>query len=79
METEAKVLTRSKHGLLTGSLRGLADYYGLNLNKLQLVFVVLGVFGIGFVFYFVLWVSLPSYSQRAYLLQEMRERQQMPE
>jgi len=76
MDKEQSVLTRSKHGLLTGTLRGLANYYGLSLNKLQLVFVILGFMGIGFVFYFVLWVSVPSYSQRAYLLQELRAKQE---
>lgn len=34
-----KVLTRSKHGMITGTLRGFADYYDIELNRLQLLFI----------------------------------------
>jgi len=68
MHSDIKVLTKSQHGLISGTLRGLADYYGLKLNRLQLVFIISAFFGVGFVFYFILWVSLPSYTQRETLI-----------
>ena len=74
MNSNKKVLTRSKHGLITGTLRGFADYYDLNLTKLQFVFVIFALFGIGFVIYFVLWISIPSYSQRELLLADLEKR-----
>ena len=74
MNSKKKVLTRSKHGLITGTLRGFADYYDLNLTKLQFVFVIFALFGIGFVIYFVLWISIPSYSQRELLLADLEKR-----
>lgn len=74
MNSKKKVLTRSKHGLITGTLRGFADYYDLNLTKLQFVFVISALFGIGFVIYFVLWISIPSYSQRELLLADLEKR-----
>lgn len=76
MESNIKVLTRSKHGLVSGTLRGLADYYSFNLNGLQFVFLIAAFFGIGFVLYFVLWVSIPSYSKRAGLLNELKSNQE---
>lgn len=75
MSSEIKVLTKAKHGLVSGTLRGLADYYHLNLNGLQFVFLVAALFGFGIVLYFVLWISIPSYSQREVLLAEIEENQ----
>lgn len=76
MKSKTRVLTRSKHGLVTGTLRGFADYYGLSLTKLQLVFLIAACFGVGLVAYFALWLSIPGYSQRARLLQELEAEQQ---
>ena len=66
---EHRVLTRSKHGLVSGTLRGMANYYHLNLNGLQLVFLIAALFGFGLVIYLVLWMSIPAYSKRQTLLQ----------
>ena len=71
MDSNNKVLTRAEHGFISGTLRGLADYYGLNLNGLQFVFLIAGFFGIGLLIYALLWVSLPSYSQREILLRNL--------
>lgn len=71
MQSEKRVLTRTKHGLITGTLRGLAEYYGLNLNGLQFVFLIAAFCGVGLVLYFVLWVSIPSYSQREKLIESI--------
>ncbi|WP_372870864.1 PspC domain-containing protein [Shewanella sp.] len=76
MQSNIKVLTKSKHGLVSGTLRGLADYYGLNLNGLQFVFLIAAFFGVGLVLYFVLWISIPSYSQRAILLNDLQSKQE---
>ena len=76
MQSDSKVLTKSKHGLVSGTLRGLADYYSLNLNGLQLVFIIAVFFGIGLVLYFVLWISIPSYSQKEALLNELQSKQE---
>ena len=63
-----KVLTRSKNGTISGTLGGIAEYFGLRRGRLQFVFIVLAFMGGGFLLYFILWVSIPSYSQRAKLL-----------
>jgi len=76
VQTDIKVLTKSKHGLVSGTLRGLADYYHLNLNGLQFVFLIAALFGVGIVLYFVLWISLPSYSQRSVLLSDLQSKQE---
>ncbi len=76
MQSDIKVLTKSKHGLVSGTLRGLADYYSLNLNGLQFVFLIAAFFGVGLVLYFVLWISIPSYSQREALLNDLQSRQE---
>jgi len=74
--SESKVLTKSKHGLVSGTLRGLADYYNLNLNGLQFVFLIAGFFGVGVILYFVLWISIPNYSQREVLLNDLHSKQE---
>jgi phage shock protein PspC (stress-responsive transcriptional regulator) len=76
MQSDNKVLTKSKHGLFSGTLRGLADYYSLNLNGLQFVFLIAAFFGIGLVLYFVLWISIPNYSQRKALLNNLQSKQE---
>lgn len=70
------VLTRSKNGVISGTLTGFANYYGLKRGRLQLVFLILGLFGVGFIFYFMLWISIPPYSQRKILLAEKLRKQQ---
>ncbi len=59
-----KVLTRTKHGIISGTLAGFAEYYGLRKSRLRLVFFILAFTGVGVLFYFLLWISIPSYSQR---------------
>jgi phage shock protein PspC (stress-responsive transcriptional regulator) len=71
MTCDNKVLTRSNKGLITGTLTGLAEHFGLNKSKLQLVFVILAFMGVGFMVYFILWISIPSYNQRADLLEDL--------
>lgn len=72
MESNERVLTRARDGMITGTLKGLADYYGLKLDALRLFFTITAFFGIGVVAYFVLWVCLPSYSQRNILISSKR-------
>lgn len=76
---EHRVLTRSKHGLVSGTLRGMANYYHLNFNGLQLVFLIAAFLGFGFVIYLVLWMSIPAYSKREELLQAAQARSQKTE
>jgi len=68
MKTHVSVLTKSKEGVVSGTLTGIAAHFGLRTGRLQLVFLILAFMGIGFIFYFVLWLSIPNYSQRAELL-----------
>jgi phage shock protein PspC (stress-responsive transcriptional regulator) len=75
VKSNIKVLTKSKHGLVSGTLRGFADYYGLNLNRLQFVFLLAALFGVGFVLYFALWISIPNYSQKETLLNDLHSKQ----
>jgi phage shock protein PspC (stress-responsive transcriptional regulator) len=74
MQPNRKVLTKSKHGLVSGTLRGFANYYDLNLNGLQFVFVIAAFFGIGFVAYFMLWLSIPNYKHREVLLTDLESK-----
>lgn len=76
MQSNIKVLTKSKQGLVSGTLSGLADYYSLNQHGLQFVFFIAAFFGIGLVLYFVLWISIPNYSQRAALIDDLHRRQE---
>jgi len=69
MNHKSKVLSKSKHGVVSGTLSGLAEHFGISRARLRFVFAVLGCMGIGFIFYFVLWISIPNYSQRAELLE----------
>lgn len=69
------VLTRSNKGLISGTLTGLAEHFGLRKRRLQLVFLLLALAGVGFIFYFVLWASIPSYQQRALLLAKLESDQ----
>lgn len=43
-----KVLTRSKNGVISGTLGGIAEYFGLRRGRLQFVFIVLAFMGEGF-------------------------------
>lgn len=70
MKQNSKVLSKSKHGVVSGTLSGMADHFGISRGRLRFVFLVLGLMGIGFIFYFVLWISIPNYSQRAELIEK---------
>ncbi|NQZ22968.1 MAG: PspC domain-containing protein [Colwellia sp.] len=70
MNLKNKVLSKNKHGVVSGTLSGLAEHFGISRGRLRFVFIILGFMGIGFIFYFVLWISIPNYSQRAELLEK---------
>lgn len=77
METVKKVLTRTEHGVISGTLGGFADYYNLNLSGLRLVFLALALCGfLGVILYIVLRVSIPAYSEREHLLAELENQQE---
>jgi len=67
-----KVLSKKKHGVISGTLSGLAEHFGISKGRLRFVFLILGFMGIGIIFYFVLWLSIPNYSQRAELLDDYK-------
>lgn len=74
MSIKGKVLTRAKHGVISGTLTGFAKHFGISRGRLQFVFCILGLFGIGIIFYLILWASIPSYAQRDYLLAEQERK-----
>ena len=74
MDNNEQVLTRTKHGIVSGTLGGIAEYFGIRKGRLRFVFLILGFFGIGFIFYFILWLSIPSYAQRISLLAELENK-----
>lgn len=76
MELKTDVLTRAKHGVVSGVLSGLSQYYNLKLWKLRLVFSILLFFGIGIVMYLVLWASISSYTKREDLLKALEINQE---
>ncbi|WP_448569707.1 PspC domain-containing protein [Thalassotalea ganghwensis] len=71
MNTHRRVLTRSKDGIVTGTLSGIAEHFGIRKNRLQFVFLILAFMGIGFFIYFILWICIPSYEQRAAFLADI--------
>jgi phage shock protein PspC (stress-responsive transcriptional regulator) len=70
MKQNGKALSKNKHGVVSGTLSGLAEHFGISKARLRFVFLILGLMGIGIIFYFVLWISIPNYSQRAELLEK---------
>lgn len=73
---QPRVLTRAKHGVVSGTLAGFAEYYNLNLAGLRFVFLVTLLFGgLGLIFYIVLRLSIPAYSERERLIAEKIARQ----
>ncbi len=47
MQSENKVLIRTKGSLISGALKGLSKYYGFNINRLQFAFLFLFFCGFG--------------------------------
>ncbi len=70
MKQNGEVLSKNKHGVVSGTLSGLADHFCISKGRLRFAFLILGFMGIGCIFYFVLWLSIPNYSQRAELLEK---------
>jgi len=72
VQSENRVLTRGKGSFISGTLKGLAEYYGFSLNRLQFAFLFLFFCGVGLPIYIALWISIPSYSQREKLLNNLQ-------
>jgi phage shock protein C len=54
-------LVRPRRGkMIAGVCAGLADFFGLDVTLVRVVFVVFGLFGAGEVAYIVLWVITPK-------------------
>jgi len=76
MQSENKLLTRAKGSFISGTLKGLSEYYGFSINRLQFAFLFLFFCGVGLPIYIALWISIPSYSQREKLLKELQIQQE---
>jgi len=59
----AKRLVRARKGrLLAGVCSGIAEYVGIDVTVIRLLFVVLGVvtFGVGVLIYLAAWIVIPE-------------------
>jgi phage shock protein PspC (stress-responsive transcriptional regulator) len=60
---QAKRLVRARKGrLLAGVCAGIAEYVGIDVTVIRLLFVALGVvtFGIGVLIYLAAWIVIPE-------------------
>jgi phage shock protein C len=60
---ETKRLVRARKGrLLAGVCAGIAEYVGIDVTVVRLVFVALGVvtFGVGVLIYLAAWIVIPE-------------------
>ena len=60
---ETKRLVRARKGrLLAGVCAGIAEYIGIDVTVVRLVFVALGVvtFGVGVLIYLAAWIVIPE-------------------
>jgi phage shock protein C len=60
---QAKRLVRARKGrLLAGVCSGIAEYVGIDVTVVRLLFVVLGVvtFGVGVLIYLAAWIVIPE-------------------
>jgi phage shock protein C len=56
-----KRLVRPRYGkVIAGVCRGLADYFGVSVTLVRVVFLLFGVFGAGEIAYIVLWLLMPK-------------------
>ena len=62
MSDEVKKLTRSNdERWLAGVCGGLAKYFNIDVTLVRVIFVVLGLFGLGgVIIYLLLWVLIPQ-------------------
>ncbi len=65
--TEGKQLYRSREGrIVAGVCAGLADYFGVDVNLVRLVFAGLTIFGgMGVLLYAVAWLIIPEQGESA--------------
>jgi phage shock protein C len=60
---QTKRLVRARKGrLLAGVCAGIAEYVGIDVTVIRLIFVVLGVvtFGVGVLVYLAAWIVIPE-------------------
>jgi phage shock protein C len=60
---QTKRLVRARKGrLLAGVCAGIAEYVGIDVTVIRLIFVVLGVvtFGVGALVYLAAWIVIPE-------------------
>jgi phage shock protein C len=60
---QTKRLVRARKGrLLAGVCAGIAEYVGIDVTVIRLIFVVLGVvtFGVGALVYLATWIVIPE-------------------
>ena len=60
---ETKRLVRARKGrLLAGVCSGIAEYVGIDVTVIRLIFVALGVvtFGVGVLIYLAAWIVIPE-------------------
>src|SRR5690606_18147268 len=62
VNVKAKRLFRDENDKVIGGVcSGLANYFGIDVVIIRIIFVVLAVsFGIGFIPYLILWIAVPS-------------------
>ncbi|MEI6822906.1 MAG: PspC domain-containing protein [Bacteroidota bacterium] len=57
---EPKRLRRNvQEGVISGVAAGIAEYFVIDPVIVRIVFVLLGMSGIGFLLYFIFWIMMP--------------------
>src|SRR6266566_9154971 len=71
--TQGKQLYRSREGrIVAGVCVGLADYFGIDVNIVLLVFAGLTVFaGMGVLLYLVAWMIIPEQGESASIAESL--------
>ena len=69
-------LYRSNHRVIAGVCAGLAEFFGLDVRTLRIVWVVLAIVGVGspVLFYLLLCIIVPVRSTASFYEERMRER-----
>ena len=72
-----KVLRRSANGKIAGVCAGVAEYFGLNVANVRLIWLVCTLLGLGapLLFYIILCFVMPSENQRVSYEERMNKRQ----
>lgn len=79
--TQGKRLYRSREGrIVAGVCAGLAEYLGIDVNLVRLIFAVLTIFGgIGVLLYLVAWLIIPEQGEPTSIVESLVGKKRPPD